>query len=112
MWNSIIKKKNNRVQQQTRQHQKMRTRTIFVLAASSLAFIAIGLTVFFHFSRVDKSSAVVQTPVAACTLDANILQFAKRLDAPVIKNTPLIGPNTILTRASKKVTEVNSQPGN
>ncbi len=113
MWNSIGKKKNKRVQQQTRQHQKIRTRTIIVLAATSLACISVVVTLFFHFSRIDQSSAIkVQVPAAAYMIEDNSLHFSKKLSEPVLKNIPVIGPNTILTRSTKIVTPVTALPGN
>ncbi len=92
-----MQKKNNRLKHRTRQRQRMSRKTILILTASSIACMSIALTIFLSTSRVEKSMAAVSIYVVP---DENpVVEMI--LDAPVIRQLPVIGPNTIIVKTLK-----------
>ena len=95
-----MKKEKNRIQQ--RQRQKMTRKTIIILAAGCMTCMVIILTIFFNMSHVDQSMADNHNgPVSIYTVVDEEPIIVKTLDAPVVKQMPLIGPNTQLVRNMK-----------
>jgi hypothetical protein len=91
-----MQKKNSKIALRPRQRQKLKRKMVLV-AAASFTCIVIVLTVLFQTSRVDKSMAGVNiyTVVEAEPV------IEKTLDAPVLKQMPVIGLNTIMVRPVK-----------
>gem|GEM_PF-4968567 len=94
---SIMQKKNNRIQKKMRQRQRQTRKMVIILTACFATCMSIALTVFFHSGNVEESQAAVsiytvvdETPVVE-----------KTLEAPLLRQGPAIGPNTILVRAVK-----------
>jgi hypothetical protein len=92
-----MQKKSNRLQARNRQRQKIARKLVILIAASTLTCMVIGLTIFFHGSRVDDSMAAVNIYTVA--EDAPVVD--KTLDAPILRQIPVIGPNTVLVRPVK-----------
>ncbi|MCX6276039.1 MAG: hypothetical protein NTV09_12620 [Bacteroidetes bacterium] len=92
-----MQKKNNRLKHRTRQRQRLSRKTILILTASSIACMSIALTIFLNTSRVEKSMAAVSVYVVPD--EKPVVEMT--LDAPVIRQLPVIGPNTILVKALK-----------
>ncbi len=95
-----MKRKEGRIKQ--RQRQKMSRKTVIVIAASCMICMVIGLTIFFNMSHVDKSMADNHSgAVNIFTIVDEEPVVIKTLDAPVVKQMPVIGPNTQLVRSVK-----------
>ena len=104
-----MKKKRSRIQQ--RQRQKMSRRTVVVIAASCMTCMVIGLTIFFNMSRVDKSMADNHNgTVTMYTVTDEEPVIVKTLEAPVVKQMPVIGSTTQLVRSVK--VDRNAQQNN
>ena len=92
-----MQKKNKRLKQ--RQRQRLSRKMVLLISTSGIACLAIALTIFFHTGKVEKSMAAAnlylvpdEKPVVDMTLEA-----------PVIRDIPTIGPNTILAKTMKAV---------
>lgn len=70
---------------------------ILIIAASGMACVIIGLTIFFNTSRVDKSMAAKNIYIVT---DADAV-VDKTLDAPVLRPVTETGPEVIMVRAVK-----------
>ena len=91
-----MQKKNNRIIHRGKMRQKISRRTILIITASCFTCMIAGLTIFFNTSKVEKSMAA---SVYMVTEEAPTVE--KTLDAPVIRQVPAIGPNTIMMRPLK-----------
>jgi hypothetical protein len=63
--------------------------------------MSIALTIFLNTSKVEKSMAAVSVYVVP---DENPV-VEMTLDAPVIRQLPVIGPNTVIVKALKTNTQ-------
>jgi hypothetical protein len=95
-----MQKKTNRISHHGRQRQKQRRKMILIIGASSIACLAIVLTIFMNTGHVENSQAAAN--IYTVTDEPPVLE--KTLDAPVLKQMPEIGPNTMLVRALKAET--------
>lgn len=92
-----MQNKHNRIIQRTRQRQLQRRKMILIIAASGVACMAIVLTILIQTGNVHDSMAAVS--IYTVTEEQPVVE--KTLDAPVIKQMPVIGPNTIIVKALK-----------
>lgn len=76
---------------------------ILIVAASFIGCMIAALTIFLKTSRVDESMASGNTIMIS--EEPPVTEFT--LEAPIIKTTPPIRPNTLLVRAVKEVRSTN-----
>src|SRR4051812_23954453 len=98
----FMDKKGNRMKHRTRRKLKLSQKMVFVMMGSCLTFVIIGLTLFLHISRVDKSTAttkqifmeeqdytvekILVSPVLKATSDENVQLIRRVKEIPITKS--------------------------
>lgn len=88
----------------------MSRKTVIVIAASCMTCAVIGLTIFFNISQVDNSMADTRNvPASIYNVVDEEPVLVKSLPAPILVQTPLLGPNTQIVRSTKTVQAIAAE---
>src|SRR5262245_16873277 len=90
----------------SKQRQKLRRRTILIVAASFVLLLTASLTIFFHFSNIDRSTAGTgQGFSGQYLIEEQTFVTDMTLPEPLVSAKPAPGKNVLMVRPIKKASE-------